>query len=260
MSKENVSVFSARKKARRVLRETGLSAILLLLVFLCFFAFCGTSAFFEGVFVALSQNTPLPHSVGYVLAMSCVLCFSFFLLAPMWRGIHALLLGYLIQNRVDLSLVLCFFTAKKRYAYAVRASFSNFTRYAFFLCAIYATVYIGRNLALYLFEIGDKVRASLILSLTVFFSLGLLFMLFVLSAQRYVMDAVVMSAPLLKYRQTKAVSKFAVRGHLGVIFRHCISILLYVLLSLVCFGVPFLFLVPYALASKNVLATHLLKK
>ncbi len=260
MKKGNVSVFSAHKRARGSLRGSHMAVVLFALSLLSFFAFCGAAAFLEGVFAVLAKSTPMKAHVGYLLALSCSLLFVLFLIAPLWRGMHALSLGFLLYGQMDYGALFCFFSAKKRYLFAVRASFSALLRLIIFLASLFLTLRFGRALASDLFTLGDTARAVLVLSLTVLFCVLLAFSHLYISLQGYLLDAVAVSAPLLRYRQMKAVSKCAMRGRYGVVLRHRLCFFLYAILSLICLGIPLVFVLPYRFVAKDALALKLLEK
>lgn len=260
MKKGNISVFSAHKKARASLKGTHMAAALFSLEVVSFFAFLGVSAFFEGIFASLVKNTPMKTGIGYLFALLSSLLFLFFLIAPLWRGMHALSLEHLLHGKIKYSVLFCFFSSKRRYFYAVRASFAAFLRLFVLLSSLFFTLCVGRRLANDLFQLGDKVRATMILSLTCVFCILLLLVYFFISLQRYLMDAVAISAPLLRYSQIKAVSKCAMRGRTDVVLRHRLCFLPYTLLSLILLGIPLVFVLPYRLVARDALALKLLEK
>ncbi len=258
--KENVSVFYMHKRARSRLRGAGVAFTVFIVSLLSFFAFLGEAAVFESVFSALVRHTPLSYAVGYFLAASCTVVFCIFGISPLWRGIYAFVLGYLMHSRVDFGAVFSYYTAKRRYLYAVRATISSFLRLFFFLGAILCVLRVGRMLSLDLLLIREDARAMMVLALTFLFVAALLSSLWVLSARAYLMDAAFLSAPLLSYKQIKAISRCATKGRLGLIAAHRALLFPYFLLSVLCLGVPFLFVIPYALTAKGVLSLTLLRK
>ncbi len=248
------------RRARSRLRGAGVAFTVSLVSLICFFAFLGESAFFEAFFSALVEYTPMTHAVGYLLAAVCTVFLFIFGIAPLWRGIYAFVLGYLLHSRVDFGAVFSFYTAKRRYLYAVRAAFSSFFRLCFFLSALFFVLRIGRMLSLDLLRVGEGARAVAILSLTVIFALFLIFTLWVLSARAYLMDAAFLCAPLLSYKQVMAISKCVTKGRLGLIAKHRLMLFPFFVFSVMCLGVPFLFVLPYALTAKGVLSLTLLRK
>ena len=255
-----VSVFSVHKKARVCFRKTGFAFILFSVAFVSFFALLGAAAFFEGFFSSIVRYTSMRLTMGYFLAAACTVFVFLFIVSPLWRGVYAIILGYLLYARSDLSAVFCFFTTRKRYLYAVCAAFSSFLRIFLLGLSLFFVLRIGRLLASDLLLIGEGVRATLVLSASVLFSFLLLAFFWVLSAGAYLTDAAFLSAPLLSYRQARAVSKCASRGHLRTILKHQLFLLPYILFSILCFGIPFVFVLPYSFMTKGVLGVTLLRK
>ena len=258
--KENVSVFYMHKRARARLRGAGIAFTVSVLSLISFFALLGEGAFFEAVFAALVRHTPLPSTVGYLLSAACTVLLFIFGISPLWRGLFAFIFGYLLHSRADFGALFSFYTAKRRYLYAVRVVFSAFLRLFFFLGALLCVLRIGRMLSLDLLRLGEGTRAVAVLSLTVIFSVILFVALWVVSLRAYLMDAAFLSAPLLSYKQVKAISKCATKGRLGTIAKHRAMLFPYFLVSFLCLGFPFLFVLPYAFMAKGVLSLTLLRK
>ena len=260
MSKENVSVFKAHKRARLLVRKKGIAFPIFSLLLVLFFAFCGVASVISGILFAVSAHTALGNGVAYAIAALLSLLLFWLLFSPLGQGARAFALGCVFYERIDYSTIFSFYTSKKRYMYALRVSLSSAFRILTFFALLFAVMRIGRSLAEELILGGDNARAVLLLSLTVLFSLLTLLMLWVFSVNRYAMDAALLSAPLLSYRQIKAVSRCAVRGHLGAILRHQIIFSFYILLSIPCLGVPLLFVLPYKLMARGTLSAAFLEK
>ena len=257
---KNVSVFFMHKRARIALKGTGIAFTVSVVSFLCFFAFLGVASFFESIFMALVEHTPMSYIVGYLLSFGTTVCVLIFLISPLWRGIHAFVLGYLLNSRIERGAIFSFYTAKKRYLYAVRVAASSLLRIALFLTSLFFVLRIGRLLSLDLLRVGECARAVLVLSITVLFSLLLLVVFCLFSVRDYLLDAAFVSAPLLSYKQVRAISKYAVRGHISAVFKHWALLFSWFLVSLLCLGAPLLFVLPYAFMSKSVLSLTLLRK
>lgn len=260
MVKGKLSVLSVHKKARMALKGKGMAFALSCFCLIFFFAILGIAALFEGIFFTLSSYTPLQNGIAYALATAFSLLVSIFLLSPLVRGLHALTLGHLLHGRVEYGALFSFYTAKKRYFYAVRVAFSSLVRITVFALLFIVILRLGRTLADELIVSGDAPRAVLLLSLTVLFSVLSLLMLWVFSSAHFAMDAVFLSTPLLSYRQVKAVAKYALRGCLGTILKHQIIFAFYLFTSLLCLGIPLFFVLPYRFMAKDLLGIELLRK
>jgi len=251
-----VSLFRCRKRARAVLRRSGIAPVIAALTFLSFFAFLGLCALCERLMLAVPS---LPRSVSYVISVAASVLIGVLLLAPLSLGIDAFVLEHLRHGKADYSILLSFYTARKRYRAATARMLSRFLRFFGFTLLLWAVLALGGAVASSLYLGGDAVRATLVLCVTVlFFALTLLF--WILSAARlFLTDAVLASSPLLTHRQAKALSALLTRAYRAKIVCHALSFLPLFLLSFLLLGIPLMCVIPYERVSRNEMALRLLK-
>ena len=251
-----VSLFRCRKRARAVLRQSGIAPVIAALVFLSFFAFLGLCNLCERLVLAVPT---LPRGIAYVIAVAASVLICVLLLAPLSLGTDAFILECLRHGRADYSIFLSFYTARKRYLAAIARMLSRFLRFFGFLLLLWAVLALGEAVASSLYSGGDAVRATLVLCITVlFFALTLLF--WISSAARlFLTDAILASSPLLTHRQARALSALLTRAYRAKIVCHALSFLPLFLLSFLLLGIPLMCVIPYERASRNEMALQLLK-
>jgi hypothetical protein len=261
MSCKKISVYAARKTARRHLRESGLCAKLAALYFLCFFSVCGISLFMYRLYsVLISYIKTVPPMLGYGLACAASILCIVLVVSPFYRGIEHLAMGYVLFGRLHYGAVLAFYTQSVRYRYAVCKGLSRIGRFALYVAVSFAAMRLGRRVAEHLIGEGDTVRGALVLGGTLLFMLLALVIFWFFAASRFLMGAATASAPLLSYRQILALSAVKMRVYRKKVFLYQISFIPLLILSIALLGLPLVFVLPYMRMTKCVLGAEILRQ
>ena len=243
------------KNARQMLKRTGIAFLLLVVSLLSFFALLGLCLTFRHLFSAL----PMSAAAAYAMAILCSAFGVFMLIIPLSFGVDAMLLEYLKSGRMDVSIVFSFFTCGSRFCSAVTYALASFLRLAVFGITLWAMLYFGSRVARALLSAADAVRGAMVLFTTILFALLLLIFYAFSSADRFLLRAVMVNSPLLTYRQSSVISRFRMRYSRNVAFRFYAYYCFLFLMSLLLFGLPLVFIIPYMRASRCQLAAELLK-
>ena len=245
---------SCKKKSIDTLRKNHLWLPLGLVLLLVELSFFGLAL----VFLAFERFLCIPDAYG-LYALLFALVVSFFLLAPLWRGIQMLFLHELLFKRKETSLLFYCYSHRRRYAFSVRRSFFEliFLLFSVFLLGSFA--YVGMQGTRYLLRTEGEVGALIALSLTAVLLFFVLLSYSLFRNRGFLLDAVFLSAPLLSYRQAKAISGRRIRGERETLRRFRLSFLPLWFISLLFLGFPLPILLPYYIGAKAHLAAALIQ-
>ena len=240
---------SIRHMARlRLYLPLFLSCVFILLAFL------GTSFIFWSLVSFVDS-----YALRLVLSMGGVCLLSLLLLAPFLCGVRALLLHDLLFGERGLSLLFYFFTHKKRYFYALKRGFYALLRTVLCGGALLGVLVVGNRVIMRLLDI-ERYAGAMLFALM---CLLLLFLIFRAAARwrrdSFLLDAAFLSAPLLSYRQLRALSVRRMQGRAYLLRRFRLSFLPLWILSFLLLGIPLILILPYYLGARATLAASLLR-
>ena len=251
----------SRKKALKDLAAFNISWRLFFLIFLLSLSVLGIAYAAEGAATAIiSRFFPtLSQGMTYAVPLCVTLLCIWFLLAPLWRGVCALLLHRFLFGETDFGLVFYFFSHRKRYAFSLRKSLRAFVRLTllFLLTAVGAG--LGTAVGNWLLLSGQPAVALLVGMLSLAFIILLCLVFSMWGADSFLMDAAFLSSPLLSYRQLQALSARKMKRGRRALYRLNFSFLPLWILSVVLLGVPLVFFIPYYITARSRLAAVLIR-
>ncbi len=247
-------VRSCKSEAQRALKKSHLYFPMLLITVLSFLSFCGIFAI---SFAIEGMLFPDRHVQPVSILLS--LAFSLLCLTPLLRGVKMLPLHGTLFTRNERSLLFYCFTHRHRYVYAVRKAVGVLFRVSLCLFTVLSIVFGGEMLAKHLLYRDRGKEALLMLALGAGVLLLLLFLFSLWQDSSFLLDAVHLSAPLLSYRQARALSLRAMRRGRAVLWRLRLSFLPLWMLSLLFFGLPLFFVFPYYWGARAHLAVSLIQ-
>lgn len=245
---------ASKKKALEILAKNRLWLLLFLVSFVILLAFLGISYFgyaLFNVFWAKREATLCATLLSFLI--------GFFVLSPLWRGLQMLLLHGLIFGRTETSLLFYCYSHGKRYLRALRRCLGSivFLVLCFFL--LFAVSISGLRVGRYLLQAEREAGALFILTLTLLFLVLIVFFFEALRDDAFLLDAVMLSAPLLSYRQCRVASARAVAHKKEVVRRFRRSFVPLWLLSFLLLGLPLVVVLPYYMGTKACLAFELIQ-
>jgi len=260
MSLTNISLRKTRKTARAYLRASKIAPMIALAWFISVFSVCGVAALMRAFFFAPTDYIPAySETFAYVLACVATLLLILFLIYPFYCGMDMLVMGYVLHKKIEWGSLFSFYTAANRYRYALRIGAERLLRFFFCGVTLWVVMRLGRSVASSLLASGDLSRAAFVLCGTFLFIGITLWAFWSLSATDFLMSASIASAPSLSYRQIKVLAKRAGRCWRRKVFWHQAMLLPLFIASVLLFGIPLIFVIPYAKMSKCVLSRALLQ-
>lgn len=245
---------SCKKKSIDMLRKNCLWFPLALILLLIELSFVGLALGFFTV-----ERFLYIRDVYGIYALLFALVASIFLLGPLWRGLQMLFLHELLFKRKETSLLFYCYSHKRRYTFAVRRSVCELLFLALFVIILGVVTHAGMQGTRYLLRVEREGGALIALSLTVFLLFLAWFLYSLFRANRFLLDAVFLSAPLLSYRQAKAISGRRIRGEKETLRRFRRSFLPLWFFTVLLLGFPLPILLPYYAGAKAHLAAALIQ-
>ena len=245
---------ASKKKALEILAKNRLWLLMFLIAFLILCAFLGISYFgyaLFNLFLAKREATLCAALLSFLVAL--------FVLSPLWRGLQMLLLHGLIFGRTEISLLFYCYSHKKRYLRALRRCLGGifFLVLCFFL--LFAVALSGLRVGQYLLYAEREACALFILTLTFLFLLLIVFFFQALRDDAFLLDAVMLSAPLLSYRQCRATAARVISHKKETVRRFRRTFIPLWLLSFLLLGLPLVVVLPYYMGTKACLAFELIQ-
>ena len=252
-----ISVRACKENAVTVLKDSRLGGPLLLFMFLLVFAFLGTLYLLQAVAEQLLLYFPTAFLLSPIMVGTGGLFVLIFLLHPLWHGVKMLLLHTLCFGKPAAEDVFFFFRSKKRYCYVLRYTVRFLLRALLYCGLLFTLSHLGYGVGRYLIGAEREAVALLILALSLIFVFLLSFFFFLWRADSFLMDATLLTATKLSYRQLHAISAMRMKRGRRLVWRMNLSFLPLFVLSIFMAGLPLFFVIPYYVVSRSCLAYRL---
>ena len=245
---------SCKKNALDILAKNRLWFTLFCFFFLVVFAFLGASYLLYALF-----KVCFPFREAGIYAAVGSLLLGAFVFAPFWRSLQMFLLHKLIYGRMEIGLLFYCYSSKRRYMIAVRRCLGGLCLLAVACFLLTAVAILGLRVGQYLLQAEREAVALFILSLTAFFLLIIIFGFFSFRDDFFLLDAAVLSAPILSYRRCRLTATRAMRHKKAILRQLRRSFFPLFLLSFLLLGLPLIVVFPYYLGARSCLAAELIQ-
>lgn len=254
----DLSARTCKKNAVEVLKTHHLLLPTLLIFSFLFLAFLGTTYVAQMLvdgFLPSDGHRSVNSLLGaYVLAM----LFYSFLIAPLWHGIRAVVIHVFLYGRLDFGYFFFFMRDGKRYRFAVRYAVRSLVRFHFCALLLVVLAALGSSVGTHLIATEREAFAMLVLTVDAVFLFLTLVCFSLWRADSFLMDAAILAAPSLTYRQARALSMLRMKEGRRALRRLNTSFLPLWIVSVLLLGVPLIFVVPYHVTSRASLACRLI--
>lgn len=248
-----------KKRAIRLIRRFHLLfplvQILLLLTFACVgVAFC-SDVFFTAL-VRMSDGSP---ALALFWSYAVTLTFFTLFVAPIGHGVKVSVFRCLSSGRLDLAPVFCCFVDRHRYLrvlwHTVKRLFCFHIVFAFILFLSALSFSVGE----YLLLVEREASAVLVFAVTLFVIFCVCLAYLLMHTDAFLWEIVTASAHRLSYREAGRLARSRMHSGYGAFFSLSLSFLPLWGLSVLLFGIPLIWVVPYYVVARVCLAAQLLK-